>query len=81
MISMSSKLFSDSKALPVARKVFKDRVQMVSDPVRQAMKGLHTANGMFLCNADSGMPPVMIYLGSGKRWLRVLFGCPRPFMW
>ncbi len=53
---------------------------MVSNPMGQAMEGLHSADGMFHGNAGSRMLPVVFYLRGGQFWLWVVFRFLRPFV-
>ena len=54
---------------------------MISDPVCQAVEGLHSADGMFYRNTGSCMRSIMFYLSRCKRWILILLRPPWPFMW
>ncbi len=60
-----------------AKEVIEESAQVVSDAVSQAVKVLHSTNGMLDGNPDLRMLPVVFLLCRSKPWIRVVFGFSR----
>ena len=57
-------------------KVIHHGIQVVSDPVQEAVEGLHPAAGVFDHDTGGGLPPVLLLLRRRQTWIGVFLGLP-----
>ena len=55
-------------------KVIHEGIQVVSDPVHEAVENLHAADGVFDYHTGGGLPPVLFLLGRCQTWIWVFLG-------
>ena len=57
-------------------KVIHEGIQVVSDPMQEAVEGLHPTDGMFDHDTRGGLPPVLLLLLCGQAWIGIVLGFP-----